>query len=71
MTETSPHSVDILVVTPSQQDTLIMANAGGQNTVRSVTLKFDDAAATNLTQLGQIVTGTNQPSGFLPVQTFP
>jgi hypothetical protein len=69
--ETSPGSVDVLVVSPAQADTLLMANAGGQNNIKLVTLKFDDAAVTNLPELGQIVTGTNKPSAYLTVPPFP
>ena len=49
----------------------IMANAGGTFTVSHVTLTFDDAAATNLPTAGQIISGTNKPSGNLPVKSFP
>jgi len=69
--ETSPGSVDILVVSPAQADTLLMANAGGQNNIKLVTLKFDDAALTNLPESGQIMTGTNLPSAYLSVPPFP
>ena len=73
MTASSPHSVDVLLVSPAQQnaDTLLMANVGGQNAINKVTLTFDDAALTNLTESGQIVSGTNTPSAFLPVPDFP
>lgn len=71
MNMTSPHSVDVLVVSPVQLDTLLMANVGGQNTLKGVTLKFDDSATNSLSEFGQIVSSTNQPSAFLPVPDFP
>jgi hypothetical protein len=71
MNASSPHSVDVLLVSPSQQDALIMAHVGGQNTIKNVTLTFDDSSTNSLTQFGQIVSGTNEPSAFLPVPVFP
>ncbi len=71
LTATIPSGIDVLLVSPAQSDTLVMANAGKNNTVTKVTLDFDDSALTQLPQAGQIVSGTNQPSGFLPVPPFP
>ena len=78
MNASSPHSVDVLVVSPAQQDALIMAHVGGQNTIKNVTLTFDDSMAdilkyslTNLTVSGQIYSGTNTSSANLPVPNFP
>ena len=78
MNASSPHSVDVLVVSPAQQDALIMAHVGGQNTIKNVTLTFDDNSAdileyslTNLTVSGQIYSGTNTSSANLPVPNFP
>jgi hypothetical protein len=78
MNASSPHSVDVLVVSPAQQDALIMAHVGGQNTIKNVTLTFDDNMAdiikyslTNLTESGQIFSGTNTSSANLPVPNFP
>ena len=44
----SPADMDVLLVSPNQQDTLIMAHAGGQNAINHVTLTFDDAASNSL-----------------------
>jgi hypothetical protein len=36
-----------------------------------VTLTFDDAVTNSLPQNGQIISGTNKPSAYLPVPVFP
>jgi hypothetical protein len=48
-----------------------MAHAGAQNAINGATLTFDDAASTSLPQSGQIVSGTNKPTAYLPVPVFP
>jgi hypothetical protein len=67
----SPGDIDAMLVSPAQQTTLFMAHAGGQNFITNVTLTFDDAASTSLPQSGQIISGTNKPSAYLPVPVFP
>ena len=71
LTHTSPDDVDALLVSPTGQKMLLMANAGGLNAVNGVTLTFDDAAATYLPDSTQIVSGTNKPSPYFPVTVFP
>jgi hypothetical protein len=67
----SPGDIDALLVSPAQQTVLFMAHAGGQNAVTNTSLTFDDAAATGLPQSGQIISGTNKPTSYLPVPVFP
>jgi hypothetical protein len=67
----SPADIDALLVSPAQQTTLFMAHAGGQNAISNVTVTFDDAASTSLPQNGQIISGTNKPTAYLPVPVFP
>jgi uncharacterized delta-60 repeat protein len=67
----SPGDIDAVLVSPAQQTVLIMAHAGGQNSITNTTLIFDDAASTTLPQSGQIISGTNKPSAYLPVPVFP
>lgn len=67
----SPGDIDALLVSPDQKTTLFMAHAGGQNAITNVTINFDDAASTSLPQNGQIISGTNKPSAYLPVPIFP
>jgi len=66
-----PADVDALVVSPSGQKMLLMANAGGSSQINGVSLTFDDAAAAFLPQGGQIISGTNKPTTFNPVAAFP
>jgi len=67
----SPHDIDALLVSPDQQTTLFMAHAGGQNAITNVTITFDDDAPTLLPPSGQIISGTNKPSAYLPIPVFP
>ena len=71
MTHTSPADIDALVMAPNGSNTLVLANAGGQNAINHVTLTFDDAATNTLSRTAQIISGTNRPSGNLPVISFP
>lgn len=67
----TPGDIDALLVAPNQQDTLIMAHAGGTFSLNHVTLTFDDAATNSLPNNAQIYSGTNKPTAFLPVPNFP
>jgi hypothetical protein len=67
----SPGDIDAVLVPPAQQAVLFMAHAGAQNAITNTTLTFDDAASTSLPQSGQIISGTNKPSAYLPVPVFP
>jgi hypothetical protein len=77
ITHSSPSDINALVVAPNQRDTLIMAHTGGQNAINRVTLRFDDAASNSLPSsvtplpAGQIISGTNKPTSYLPVSNFP
>jgi subtilisin-like proprotein convertase family protein len=55
-----PSDVDILLVGPQGQKTIVMANAGGQNkySVTNLVLTFDDDAASTLPIYSQLVSGT-------------
>jgi hypothetical protein len=71
MSHGSPKDIDAVLVSPDQRTTLFMAHAGAQNALTNVTLTFDDAATNSLPQNGQIISGTNKPSAYLPVPVFP
>ena len=71
VSHSSPSDIDALLVSPSQIDTLLMAHAGGENTITHVTLTFDDATNNpHLSQFGQITNGVYQPTRYLPVTPF-
>ena len=71
ISHSSPSDIDALVVAPNQQDTLIMAHVGGTFNLAHATLTFDDAASNSLPHNAQIISGTNKPTAFLPVPSFP
>jgi hypothetical protein len=75
ITHASPADIEVLLVSPGAQDTFIMANAGGQNPLNKVTLKFDDAATNSLPPTAypqtSITNGTYKPTAWLPVPNFP
>jgi uncharacterized delta-60 repeat protein len=79
-TATSPHALDVLVVSPAQQDTLIMANVGTANAGQNnLTLTFSDAALNYLpmvTETNSVVTpipsGSYKPTQYTPIpNSFP
>ncbi len=57
---TFPDDVDVLLVGPTGQNTLIMSDVGGGNDAVNATLTFDDAASTSLTS--PKTSGTYQPT---------
>ena len=62
--------VEVLLVSPAGQDTLLMSHAGNASAAR-ITLTFDDAATNTLPQSSPLVTGTNKPSAYQSTTTFP
>jgi hypothetical protein len=64
LTHTFPDDIDILLVAPDGTALALMSDAGGGLPVNSVTLTFDDVAATSLPDEGQIVSGTFKPSNY-------
>jgi subtilisin-like proprotein convertase family protein/Tol biopolymer transport system component len=64
MSHTFPSDIDVLLVGPAGQKVLLMSDAGGSLDISGVTLTFDDDAASSLTQLGQIVSGTFKTTNF-------
>ena len=66
-----PDDVDILLVGPGGQNAIIMSDVGGSTAASNVTLTLDDAAATNLPDLGPLVSGTFKPTNSGAGDTFP
>jgi serine/threonine protein kinase len=65
LTHQFPNDVDVLLVGPTGENVVLMADAGGATRLRGVTLTFDDAAAAiNLTDEGQIAQGSVRPASF-------
>ena len=64
LSHTYPDDIDVLLVAPSGQKSILMSTCGGANALTGATLTFDDAAAASLPDSGQIVTGTYKPTLF-------
>src|SRR5882724_4941326 len=68
---TFPDDIDILLVGPTGQKTILMSDAGNTLDLVNVTLTFDDIAASFLPDNAQIVSGTFKPADFEAGDTFP
>jgi len=72
LTHSAPGDIGALVVAPNQHDTVIMDNAGAGNSIKNVTLDFDDAASNSLPfNLPVITSGTNKPTAYPTIKAFP
>jgi uncharacterized repeat protein (TIGR01451 family) len=60
-THTFPHDVNVVLESPSGQQTLLMAHCGGPFSVSDLVLGFDEAARTTLPST-QMVSSTNLPT---------
>lgn len=65
LTHNYPADLAVLLVGPSGQNVLLMANAGGGYGLVNATLTFDDAAAVPI-PTNQITSGTYRPAGYSP-----
>jgi subtilisin-like proprotein convertase family protein len=59
---TFPDDVDVLLVGPAGQKTVLMGSVGGGAAVSGVNLTFDDAAAASLPDESQITSGSYKPT---------
>jgi subtilisin-like proprotein convertase family protein len=66
LTHTWPDDLNLVLQAPNGATTVLMANAGGNNTtpILFVPLGFDDSAPTSLPDSTQIVAGTYKPSAY-------
>jgi uncharacterized repeat protein (TIGR01451 family) len=70
-THVSVGDVGALLVSPSGQKTLLMANAGGFNSVSGLTLQFSDGAGASLPLGGAFGSGSYKPTAYAPLPPFP
>ena len=70
LTHLYPDDLDVLLVGPLGQNVMLMSDAGGPNNTTNAVLTFDDAAATNLPDAGQIVSGTYKPTDYETGETM-
>ncbi len=66
-----PDDLDVLLVSPSGANTLLMSDAGGFADLNGATLLFDDGAVNSLPDAGQILSGSYRPTNFGPGDAFP
>lgn len=71
MNHTWSDDIDILLVGPQGQNLIVMSDAGGNLDLVNVDLTFDDAAAANLPDSAQIVSGAYKPTNYGGGDTFP
>lgn len=65
-----PDDLDVLLVGPGGQHTLLLSDAGGANEVTNLNLIFDQSAATSVPDSGPLVSGTFRPSAYVDGDTF-
>ena len=61
---TWPSDVDVLLVSPTGEKSLLMAKCGGSVTVTNLSFTFDQTAASALSQVGPLVSGTYRPTSY-------
>ncbi|HEX8196503.1 MAG TPA: BACON domain-containing carbohydrate-binding protein [Pyrinomonadaceae bacterium] len=71
LTHTAPDDLDLLLVAPGGRRVVLMSDVGGNNAVNNVSLIFDDAVASLLSDDGQIVSGTFKPTNIGGGDSFP
>ncbi|MGE3466345.1 MAG: CSLREA domain-containing protein, partial [Pyrinomonadaceae bacterium] len=73
-THSYPDDVDIVLVGPGGQRSMIMSDAGGAaNVMTPITLTFDSTSANTLPNAGPLATGTTKPANYdgAGADTFP
>jgi subtilisin-like proprotein convertase family protein len=71
ITHTFPDDIDVLLVSPTGANAIIMSDVGGNPDANNVTLTLDDAAPSPLPDIGPLVSGTFKPTNNAPAETFP
>jgi uncharacterized repeat protein (TIGR01451 family) len=64
LSHTFPHDVNVMLVSPSGSNVLVMSHTGGGHSVINLTLTFDDAASGTLPNYNPITSGTYKPSSY-------
>ena len=66
-----PMDMDVILVGPGGETSYLMSDAGLTYSITNATLTFDDSAANPLPYLGQITSGTYQPTNYDGGDVFP
>jgi uncharacterized repeat protein (TIGR01451 family) len=69
-THSFPQDVNVLLTSPSGQQTLLMGHVGSSYSVSNLVLDFDDAAP-NFLSAGILLSGTNHPTEIGAFDVFP
>jgi len=68
----SARDINALLVSPTGQKVLLMANCGGVNAINNATVTFDDTAGAPLPQFNRIDSGAYRPASYAtPPPQFP
>jgi subtilisin-like proprotein convertase family protein len=70
ISHTFPDDLDVLLTGPGGQNVLLISDAGGGNDVTNVTLTFSDASSNSVSDSGQIVSGTYDPTNYIGADPF-
>lgn len=70
-THANVRDVNVLLVSPGGNKTIVMAHAGGNYSVSGLTLTFDDAATAMLPSAGRFLSGTYLPTCYGTSPVFP
>jgi hypothetical protein len=71
VSHTFPDDMDILLVGPTGQTFVLMADAGGSTALNGTTITFSDAGAAVVPDAGPIVSTTYEPANYGAVTNFP
>lgn len=71
LSHTFASDIDVLLVGPSGQDTILMSSAGNGFGVTNATLTFDDAAASPVPPADPLLSGSYQPAAYNSSPNFP
>ena len=71
LTHAFPHDVNVLLVSPTGGNALVMSHVGGGHSVSNLTLTFDDAVTNTLPNSDLLTAGTYHPSSYPGAVGFP
>lgn len=68
---TFPSDVDVYLLSPSGQVSVVFSDAGSSTDAVNANLVFDDAAASPIAGSGSITSGTYRPANYSSIETLP
>ena len=70
LTSTFPDDVDVLLVSPTGANLILMSDTGGSDDITNTYITFDDAAASSLPDATTLISGTYKPTNIGTGDTF-